>query len=118
MSAQSAEHEGPLISQPAMTREAVREAVRRLSLAQLAEFDRESAEAFDRAVQAQSVNPLRFFLIKWATFVAVERWPSRAMALHRAEQVSGDPDSTEEQFRAAMDTTSRILAEAQGEIGL
>ncbi|WHM39409.1 hypothetical protein [Streptomyces sp. BPTC-684] len=101
-----------------MTRDSVREAVRRISLSHLAEFDRECADAFDRAVQTQSVNPLRFFLIKWATFVAVERWPARAAALHDAERRAGDPGATEEQFRAAMDTTSRILAEAQQEIGL
>ncbi|MCM2429198.1 hypothetical protein [Streptomyces sp. RKAG337] len=118
MTAQHAEHDGPLIPQPAMTREALREAVRRIALSDLAVLDRECAEAFDRAVQTQSTSPLRFFLTKWATFVAIERWPSRAAALHGAERISGDPHSTEEQFRSAMDTINRILAEAQQEIGL
>jgi hypothetical protein len=117
VTARHMEHDGPLIPQPAMTREALREAVKRIALPSLAELDRECEKAFDRAVQTQSTNPLRFFLIKWATFVAIERWPARAAALHEAEQISGDPRSTQEQFRAAMDTTNRILAEAQQEIG-
>jgi len=53
-----------------MRREALRDAVRRIALPELADFDRGGAESFDRAVQTQSVNPWRFFLIKWATFVA------------------------------------------------
>jgi len=118
MTAEQLEHDGPLIPQPAMTREALREAVRRIALPQLAVLDRECAEAFDRAVQTRSTNPLRFFLTKWATFVAIERHPERAAAMHSAERVSGDPDSTDQQFRAAMDTINRILAEAQREIGL
>jgi hypothetical protein len=118
MTAQHAEHDGPLIPQPAMTREALRDAVRRIALTELAAFDRECAEAFDRAAQTQSTNPLRFFLTKWATFVAIERFPARAAALREAERASGDPRSTEEQFRAAMTVTSQILAEAQRELGL
>jgi hypothetical protein len=61
---------------------------------------------------------LRFFLTKWATFVAIERFPARAAALHEAERASGDPRSTEEQFRSAMTVISLILAEAQRDIGL
>ena len=118
MTAQHVEHDGPLIPQPAMTREALREAVRRIALSDLAMFDQECAQAFDRAAQTQSTNPLRFFLTKWATFVAIERHPSRAAALHDAERTSGDPQSTQEQFRSAMTRVGRILAEAQREIGL
>jgi hypothetical protein len=108
MSAQHAEQDGPLIPQPVMTREALREAIRRVALPRLAELDRECAEAFDRAVQAQSTNPLRFYLAKWTTVVAIERWPTRAAAFHEAERLSGDPKTSEQQFRAAMETTGRI----------
>jgi hypothetical protein len=59
-------------------------------------------------VQAQSTNPLRFFLAKWATVVAIERWPTRAAAFHEAERLSGDPKASEQQFRDAMETTGRI----------
>ncbi|WP_234362429.1 hypothetical protein, partial [Streptomyces sp. IMTB 1903] len=117
MTAQQLEDGGPLIPQPAMTREALRDAVRRIDMANLAVLDKECNEAFDRAAETGAINPLRFFLIKWATHVAIHRWPARAAALHEAERIAGDPDATEEQFRAAMETSSRILAEAQREIG-
>ncbi|MCJ1677017.1 hypothetical protein MTF65_06595 [Streptomyces sp. APSN-46.1] len=119
MTAQHAEEaDGPLISQPAMTREALRDAVRRIDMAALVFFDKECHEAFDRAAETGAINPLRFFLMKWATHVAIQRWPARAAALREAERSAGDPKATEEQFRAAMATSSRILAEAQREIGL
>jgi hypothetical protein len=118
MTAHRVEPNGPLIPQPAMTREALRDAVTRIALPELVTFDREYAEACDRAAQGESANPQRFFLTKWATFVAIERHPARAAALHEAERTSGDPHGTEEQLHSAMDTVSRILAEAQQQIGL
>ncbi|MER6394418.1 hypothetical protein ABT236_38960 [Streptomyces sp. NPDC001523] len=117
MTAQQLEDGGPLIPQPAMTREALRDAVRRIDMANLAVLDKECNEAFDRAAATGAINPLRFFLIKWATHVAIQRWPARAAALREAERVAGDPNATEQEFRSAMETSSRILAEAQEEIG-
>ncbi|MFD7264039.1 DUF6247 family protein [Streptomyces sp. NPDC059874] len=117
MTAQHLEDGGPLIPQPAMTREALRDAVRRIDMANVAVFDRECNEAFDRAAGTGAINPLRFFLIKWATHVAIHRWPARSAALHEAERVAGDPSATEQEFTAAMEISSRILAEAQREIG-
>lgn len=117
MTAQQLDDGGPLIPQPAMTREALRDAVRRIDMANLAVLDRECNEAFDRAAETGAINPLRFFLIKWATHVAIHRWPARSAALHEAERVAGDPGATESEFRAAMETSSRILADAQREIG-
>ncbi|CAL9474871.1 hypothetical protein SUDANB120_02919 [Streptomyces sp. enrichment culture] len=108
----------PLIPQPAMTREALRDAVRRIDMPSLAALDRECHEAFDRAAETGAINPLRFFLIKWATHVAIHRWPARAAALREAERIVGDSASTEQEFQDAMATSSRILAEAQREIGL
>ncbi|MET7901270.1 hypothetical protein ABZS86_07250 [Streptomyces sp. NPDC005355] len=45
-----------------MTRDALREAVKRLDLARIADFDREMGEAFDRAVQSASTTPMRLYL--------------------------------------------------------
>ncbi|WP_405440238.1 hypothetical protein OG373_24120 [Streptomyces avidinii] len=118
MTAQHAEGDGPLIAQPAMTREALRDGVRRLDMPSLAAFDKECHEAFDQAAETGAINPLRFFLIKWATHVAIHRWPMRSAALAEAERVAGDPTVGEEAFRTSMETSSRILAEAQREIGL
>lgn len=118
MTAQYAENDGPLIPQPPpMTRDALRDAVRRIDMPNLLVFDKECHEAFDRAAETGAINPLRFFLIKWATHVAIHRWPARSAALREAERIAGDPNAAEEDFRAAMETSSRILAEAQREIG-
>lgn len=45
-------------------------------MASLPVLDKECNEAFDRAAETGGINPLRFFLIKWATHVAIHRWPS------------------------------------------
>ncbi|MGK7232817.1 DUF6247 family protein [Streptomyces hygroscopicus] len=107
----------PVIPQPPMTRDALREAVKRLDLTRIAEFDRELGEAFDRAVQTASTTPMRLFLEKWATVVAIERHPGRFHAMREAERVAGDPRATEEEFRAAQQTIARILQEASAEAG-
>lgn len=107
----------PVIPQPPMTRDALREAVKRLDLSRIAEFDRDLGEAFDRAVQTASTTPMRLFLEKWATVVAIERHPGRFQAMREAERVTGDPRATEEEFRAAQQTIARILREASAETG-
>lgn len=117
MTAHYAEDDGPLIPQPPMTREALRDAVRRIDMPNLPVLDKECHEAFDRAAETGAINPLRFFLIKWATHVAIHRWPTRAAALHEAERIAGDPNATEADFHSAMETSSRVLAQAQQEIG-
>ncbi|MER7793814.1 DUF6247 family protein [Streptomyces sp. NPDC097640] len=118
MSTQPEHVHGPVLPQPTMTRDALREAVKRLDLSRIAEFDRELGEAFDRAVQAASTTPMRLFLEKWATVVAIERHPDRARAMREAEQVTGDPQATEAEFRAAQRTVARILNEASAEAGI
>ncbi|MCB5166244.1 DUF6247 family protein [Streptomyces bambusae] len=118
MTAQHAEGDSPLIPQPAMTREALRDAVRRIDMGSLGEFDRDCHEAFDRAAETGAINPLRFFLIKWATHVAIHRWPARSRALADAERIVGSADTSEEQFRAAMAASARLLSDAQQELGM
>ncbi|AQW51183.1 DUF6247 family protein [Streptomyces violaceusniger] len=117
MSSQPDHPHVPVIPQPPMTRDALREAVKRLDLARIAEFDRELGEAFDRAVQTASTTPMRLFLEKWATVVAIERHPGRFHAMREAERVTGDPQATEEEFRSAQQTITRILREASAEAG-
>lgn len=107
-----------LIPQPAMTREALREAVRHIRPLNLAQYDRELGEAFDQAVRTGSIGWMRTFLIKWAMFVAVERRPARAAALRVAEQVADDPSSSDEQVLDAQREIAGILAAAEKEIGL
>ncbi|MGW8376233.1 hypothetical protein [Streptomyces sp. ODS28] len=119
MSTHPAPHSGdgdtPLIPQPAMTREALREAVRHIRPLNLAQFDRELGEAFDQAVRTESIGWMRTFLVKWATFVAVERRPERSAALREAEQTAQNPTSTDEQAREAQYEIARILRDAERE---
>ncbi|MCH6163161.1 hypothetical protein [Streptomyces marispadix] len=114
--AESGASRAPLIPQPALTREALREAVRYIKPLNLSQYDRELGEAFDQAVRTESIGWTQGFLIKWATFIAVERWPERAADLRAAEQVTADPSASEEQIREAQTRISRILADAEREI--
>ncbi|MFI0779233.1 hypothetical protein [Streptomyces sp. NPDC021212] len=118
MTTQPIDSAGPLVPMPAMTREALREAVRHIRPLNLAQFDRELGEAFDQSVQTGSIGWMRGFLVKWATFVAIERWPSRAAALREAEGVVDDPSADEGVVRQAQREIARILGEAQREAGL
>ncbi|GAA3489722.1 DUF6247 family protein [Streptomyces cremeus] len=116
MSTQPVGIDGPLIPMPAATREALREAVRHLKPLNLTQFDRELGEAFDQAVQTGSIGWMRSFLLKWATFVAVERVPERAAALREAERISTDPASGEDEARAARLEIARILRLAEQDV--
>ncbi|MEU5031748.1 DUF6247 family protein [Streptomyces milbemycinicus] len=101
-----------------MNADTLRDAVERLGRARIAEYDRELGEAFARATQTSTITPMRLFLEKWATVVAIERHPDRARAMREAERVTGDPHATEEEFRAGQRTIARILAEASAEAGI
>jgi hypothetical protein len=92
--------------------------VRHLRPLNVSQYDRELGEAFDQAVQTESIGWMRGFLIKWATFVAIERRPARAAALHEAERVSADESATGEQVLDAQRRIAEILRAAQREIGL
>lgn len=107
---------GALIPQPALTREALREAVRYIKPLNVTQYDRELGEAFDQAVQTESIGWMRGFLIKWATFIAIERRPDRSTALRAAEHVTDDPSATEQQIRDAQRQIGRLLEEAQREV--
>lgn len=116
MSAQPVHHEGPIIPMPPLTRDALREAVKRVSLVNLPQFDLEAGRAFDQASQTESTAPLRLFLRRWGVFVAIERVPARAARLREAERTSQDSSVSEAEFRSAMVEVNRILREAEREI--
>ena len=116
MSSRHAETRPPLIPQPPTTRDALREAVRQIALARLPEFDRDLGEAFDQAIQLSSPTPLRLFLEKWATLVAILRNPERARRLQEAERALADPGISDEAFRAARETVAGVLDAASREV--
>ncbi len=116
MSVQPVHHDGPIVPMPPLTRDALREAVKRVSLVNLPQFDLEAGRAFDQACQNGSTAPLRLFLRRWGVFVAIEREPGRAARLHEAERISQDDTVGESGFRSAMAEVNRILREAEQEI--
>ena len=117
MSTQSDDEvDGPFIPMPAVTRQALREAVGHISPLHLAQFDRELGEAFDQAVRTGSTASMRGFLTKWATFVAIERRPERCAALRAAEAVVENPEASEARVREAQGEIARILHSAQRDL--
>lgn len=116
MTAQREEPPIPVLPQPPMTREALRAAVRQLDLTKLAEFDSDLGQAFDHAVQLSSTTPMRLFLEKWATLVAILRHPERARRLQEAERALADPGISDEAFRAARETVAGVLDAASREV--
>ncbi|MGI5402706.1 hypothetical protein ACQEVG_25305 [Streptomyces sp. CA-135486] len=116
MSAQPAHHDGPVIPTPPLTRGALREAVKCVSLVDLPQFDLEAGRAFDEASQTGSTAPLQLFLRRWGVFVAVKRFPTRAARLHEAERISQDSTADEKTFWSALAEINSILREAEREI--
>ncbi|MEH0418753.1 DUF6247 family protein [Streptomyces sp. B21-083] len=118
MSAQHAETRPPLIPQPPTTRDALREAVKQIALSRLPEFDRDLGEAFDQAIQLSSITPMRLFLEKWATLVAIERHPEQARMMREAERTIADPSAPQDAFQQAQAAVTRILDAASEEAGV
>ncbi|MDF3143020.1 MULTISPECIES: hypothetical protein [unclassified Streptomyces] len=113
MTAQPVRQDGPVIPMPPLARDALREAVKQLSLVNLPQFDLEAGRAFDQAGQTGSTAPLQLFLKRWGVFVAIERDPRRAARLHEAERISQDSTIGETEFRAVMAEINGILREAE-----
>lgn len=105
----------PLIPMPALTPEALRAAVERLTPSRVPAFVQDLVEATTNAQQTQSLAPLRTFVHAWGVFVAVQRRPSRAARLRHLEDVvsAGADDPAE-----AIAEIRRIHAEAEAEAGL
>ncbi|MFF4750795.1 DUF6247 family protein [Streptomyces sp. NPDC002514] len=105
----------PLIPMPALTPEALRTAVERLTPSRVPAFVQDLVEATTNAQQAQSLAPLRTFVHTWGVFVAVQRHPSRAARLRHLEEVisAGAEDPTE-----AIAEIRSIQAAAEAEAGL
>ncbi|WP_329271328.1 hypothetical protein [Streptomyces sp. NBC_01451] len=118
MSKRHAETRPPLIPQPLSTRDALRQAVNQVVLARLPVFDRDLGEASEHAIQLSSITPMRLFLEKWATLVAIERHPEQARMMREAERTIADPSAPEDAFRKAQAAVTRILDTAAEEAGV
>ncbi|MCF6521831.1 DUF6247 family protein [Streptomyces sp. JJ36] len=100
---------------PALTPDALRAAVERLTPSRMPAFVRDLVEATTSAQQVQSLAPLRTFVHTWGVFVAIQRHPSRAARLRCLEEVV---DSGKEDPLEAMAGIREIHAAAEAEAGL
>ncbi len=92
MAAEHVPTDEPLIAMPALTLNALRQAVAAVVPSRLPEFFQEIQDAFSQAGDEDSVYPIRHFYQRWAATIAVERRPSVAARLHAAEHALADPD--------------------------
>ncbi|MFI8088254.1 DUF6247 family protein [Streptomyces sp. NPDC086080] len=105
----------PIAPMPALTPEALRTAVERLTPSRVPAFVQDLVEATTNAQQAQSLAPLRTFVHTWGVFVAIQRRPSRAARLrHLEDMVSAGADDPAD----AIAEIRQIHAEAEAEAGL
>lgn len=98
--------DGPLITMPALTLPALRQAVATVVPSRLPEFFEDMQKAFIRAGEEDSVVPIRMFYRQWGVIVEIERHPQTARRLHAAEAAMDSDDA---------DVRARAIREA-GEI--
>lgn len=105
----------PLIPMPALTPEALRAAVEKLTPSRVPAFVQDLVEATTSAQQNQSLAPLRTFVHTWGVFVAIQRRPPLAARLRHLEEVvsAGTEDPTQ-----AIAEIREIHATAEAEAGL
>jgi hypothetical protein len=83
----------PLVPMPALTLNALRQAVAVVAPSRLPEFFQEIQDAFGQADEEDSVFPIRHFYQRWGATVAIKRHPSIAARLHAAERALAAPDA-------------------------
>jgi hypothetical protein len=93
MTAEYPQTDEPLVPMPALTLDALRQAVAVVAPSRLPEFFQEIQDAFGKAGEEDSVFPIRHFYQRWGATVAIERRPSIAARLHAAERALADPDA-------------------------
>ena len=93
MTAEHIRGDDPLTAMPALTLDALRQAVTAVVPSRLPEFFQEMQDAFSQAGDEDSVFPIRHFYQRWGATVAIERRPSVAARLHAAERALADPDA-------------------------
>lgn len=94
MSAQPEDASQDVIPRPERTVASLRAALAVVAPGRLTEFQAQQADAITQAVEADTLEPLRGFLLHWAVVVEIERQPQASSRLHRAEylaQVAEDP---------------------------
>ncbi|MGI5340024.1 hypothetical protein ACQEVS_22820 [Streptomyces sp. CA-181903] len=110
------EQPSELIPRPDMTFPALRAALARVAPSRLAEFQADRDMAFTAATQDGSFQPIRFFQIKWATEIEIERRPSLAARYQAALDAANSLDRDDPRWRDAMDTCLALHDEARSAV--
>ena len=106
------EGQQPTVPLPEREPAALRAAVARLDPAALERFEADWTAATARARDEYSMLPARYFVERWFSWVAVERWPQLAARLHACECIVAEsPDRAER--RAAAAEIGQILKQAE-----
>jgi hypothetical protein len=116
MTAQQVAGDEPLIAMPALTLDALRQAVATVAPSRLPEFFQEIQDAFSQAGDEDSVYPIRHFYQRWGATIAIERRPSVAARLHAAEHALANPDADvrEQAIREAAEIVQAAYREVAG----
>ncbi|MGW4646780.1 hypothetical protein [Kitasatospora sp. NPDC004289] len=97
MTAQPEHRAEELIPRPELTIIALKAALAVVAPDRLLEMQTEQAEAITKAIDSETLDPLRGFLLRWAVVVEIERYPATASKLRRAEylmQVAAEADDS------------------------
>ncbi len=78
MTAEHRQCDEPLTAMPALTLEALRQAVAEVVPSRLPEFFQDIQDAFSQAGEEDSVLAIRHVYQRWGATIAIERWPSVA----------------------------------------
>jgi hypothetical protein len=114
MTAEHVAGDEPLIAMPALTLDALRQAVAAVVPSRLPEFFQEIQDAFSQAGDEDNVFPIRHFYQRWGATIAIERRPSVAARLHAAERALADPDA--DLRERAIQETAEIVQAAYCEV--
>jgi plasmid stabilization system protein ParE len=111
-----AEHRSDLIPRPQQNPDALREALAVVDPARLGEMQAAKDEAFARAVEWQSLSPLRSWVLIWARDIEIARRPDLSDRLARARSKLEDENPAV--ARDALRELSTVLDEAMAPDGL
>ncbi|TCR24004.1 hypothetical protein EV578_103326 [Streptomyces sp. BK205] len=96
-----ADHGGELIPRPEQTPDALRAALAVVAPARLEEMQATKDEAFAKAVEWESLSPVRSWVLLWSRDIEIARRPELAARFERAQSTleDEDPDIAREALR-------------------
>lgn len=105
-----ADHEHELVPRPEQTPDALRAALAVVAPGRLPEMQQTKDEAFAKALEWQSLSPVRSWVVAWARDIEIARRPDLATRHTRAKNNLEHEDA--DVARAALQELSAVLDEA------